>query len=127
MASIFDSDPDEPPAEARERETPSRSKERKGLTPAQFSQGRRTLYEKVQRAFETLESAMASADFPTAVKAAQIILDRTGYGPKSTVDVNTTAVDLTALSSAELADRARRIAHMLSEKRVTPVTKETIQ
>lgn len=78
-----------------------------------MTKGKRRLADMVDRAFQTLEDATVHADFPTAIKAAQIILDRAGFGPKSTVDVNTTTIDLSALSREELAARASKIVDML--------------
>jgi hypothetical protein len=78
----------------------------------------------VERAFETLQGAMTAADYSTAIKAAQIILDRAGFGPKSTVDVNTAVIDLSNMSREELAARASAIAQTLREKsdsQTTPV------
>jgi len=75
----------------------------------------------VERAFEALEEAMDSADHQTAVKAAQIILDRTGFGPKSTVDVNTTHLDLTEMTREQLAERASQLAKRLREKQVQAI------
>jgi len=117
MASIFDLDPDDlPPRSQKEEITLKRSKHRESITPSDYSKGKRTLMSMVESAFDCLEDAVKSADFPTAIKAAQIILDRSGFGPKSTVDVNTTSLDLSTLSREELAERASRISHQLRSK-----------
>jgi len=116
MASIFDKDPNNLPPRPAEKEEGTRNKKRQSLTPAEFAQAGRTLLAKVERAFQTLEDAMANADYSTAVKAAQIVLDRSGFGPKSTVDVNQNTMDLSALSKEELADRANQIVQMLRGK-----------
>lgn len=98
-----------PPIEEREP-VKKRGKKRESLTANEVSERKTTLASKVDRAIETLETAMEEADFSTAIKAAQIILDRTGFGPKTTVDVNTTHRDLSSLSREELAERAQRLA-----------------
>jgi hypothetical protein len=119
MASIFDKDPNNLPPRPKEEEPAIRDKKRQSLTSAEFAAAGRTLLAKVNRAFEVLHEAMDKADYGTAIKAAQIVLDRTGFGPKSTVDVNQTTMDLTNLSKAELGLRAARIAEML-QGRVPP-------
>ena len=116
MASIFD---DGPPPKVLEIEEPSRNKRRNtdlSLTPADIAKGQRKLVEMVEDAFDTLQKATKQADWSTAIKAAQIILDRSGFGPKSTVDVNTTHLDLSALSREELAERAQRIVSKLKDQ-----------
>lgn len=122
MASIFDP-PEGSDLPSREPGVSSRNKKQPDyLTPSEYAAGKRTLFAKVQRAFETLEMAMMNADFSTAVKAAQIILDRSGYGPKSTVDVNTTSIDLTSLSEEELVARAKRVVRLIEERKSLPTT-----
>jgi hypothetical protein len=105
----------------------SRKRSAEQLSKAELRAGQRTLFAMVERAFETLEDAMATADHQTAIKAAQIILDRTGFGPKSTVEVNSTHLDLTEMTRDQLADRAAQLAVRLREKNIktieaTPVT-----
>jgi hypothetical protein len=56
-----------------------------------------------------------AATSAVAVRAAQIVLDRTGYGPRSTVALERGAdEDLASLSDDELANRAARLALELS-------------
>jgi hypothetical protein len=109
MASIFDQDPDLP----RPQETSKRSKTRETLSNYELTSGKRTLAEKVERAFMVLEEAMVYADYATAIKAAQIVLDRSGFGPRTTMDVNSVHIDLSNLTRAELAERAEKISGML--------------
>ena len=136
MANIYDFE--DAPKSAKSEETPSRSedaprkRERESLSPSQLAKGRRTLLQMVETAFNTLERAMESADWPTAIKAAQIVLDRSGFGPKSTVDVNTSAIDLSSLTREELAERAMKVHALLKmrnlEKTAIDVTpNQTIQ
>lgn len=110
MASVYDElGPPAGPTTPIEESEKARSKKR--LTPTQIRAGQVKLHKLVDRAFETLDAAMDLADFPTAVKAAQIVLDRTGFGPKTTVDVNSTHVDLTALTTAQLAEFALHLSN----------------
>jgi len=91
----------------------SRSKHRESISPSEFREGQLKLHDMVEASLETLYDAMLHADFNNAIKAAQIVLDRTGFGPKSTVDVNANIMDLSELSREELAERASYIAEAL--------------
>lgn len=97
---------DRPPAKKR-------AAKREALNTTQVREGKRKLSELVDAAFNTLEQAMELADYATAVRAATVILDRTGFGPKSTMDVNTTHIDLSSLSKEQLAARASKVAEMI--------------
>lgn len=126
MASIFDDDFGDGLPKDTEQKPRKRGKHRESLTSTEIRQGHAKLLDMVESAFETLEAATREADFPTAIKAAQIILDRAGFGPKSTVDVNTTSLDLSQLSREELAIRAEQLAAKLKTDagmmKVTPVS-----
>lgn len=111
MSSIYDLNKPAP-APVKEKAA-KRSKHRETLTPSQLRDGQIRLNEMAEQAFATLEAATIEADWPTAVKAACAVLDRAGFGPKSTVDVNTTHVDLSNLSKEELADRALKVSEMI--------------
>lgn len=74
---------------------------------------RRRLHRAVPRAIQALEDAMSHGEHGEAIKAAQIILDRAGYGPKSTVQIEELPDDLSNLSAEELAARAERLAQAL--------------
>ena len=62
---------------------------------------------------------------PVSTPQQQIVLDRSGFGPKSTMDVNTTTIDLSELTREQLAERAASIASILRAKKqaidVTPL------
>ena len=126
MASIFDFDetPSEPLSSTPTPESSSstkRSKNREFLSSFEVAKGKRSLASMVEAAFQTLQTAMTEADYPTAIKAAQIVLDRAGFGPKSSMDVTTTNIDLSALTLEELANRAQQMAEVVrtsSPKRV---------
>jgi hypothetical protein len=128
MASIFDMDPEGmPPRPPEILDTPKRSKTRESLSNFEVTQGKRRLADMVEEAFKVLQEAMVHADYATGIKAAQIILDRAGFGPKSTVDVNSVHVDLSNLTREELAARAEKISGMLRGQKVIDVTPTTIQ
>lgn len=110
MASIFD--PDQPDLPTKQEE---RSKKRESITSYEASKGKRRLYDMVEAAFETLEQATKQADWGNAVKAATAILDRAGFGPKTSIDV-TTHHDLSHLSNEELAERAKVVLGMIEGK-----------
>lgn len=132
MGNIFDAvetvvgnlDPkDQAPAKKR-----SKSRDLEALTSTQLRHGRMKLADMIDLAFRTLEEAMDNADYNTATRAAVALLDRTGFGPKSTVDVNTTHVNLSEMTNEELAERALRLHAKLAAKKapggvidVTPV------
>jgi hypothetical protein len=111
LASIFDEDPDEPKVALK------RDKKREPLTAFEVTKGRRRLYDMVEQAFDTLLEAAQRADYGNAVKAAIAILDRAGFGPKSTVDVNTTHFDLSNLTTEQLAERAKQVHDMILAQR----------
>lgn len=117
MTSIYDqlpgtalSAPEPEPKEVK------RTKKRDTLTSTERRTGQRKLSEMVDTAFVALQEAMTTADHATSVKAALGILDRAGFGPKSTMDINTTQMDLSALSKEELAERALKIANLIRNR-----------
>jgi len=123
MASIFDMDPDGLPKREKEEEKPRRSKHREKMTPSETASAKTRLAQMVEKAFDALEEAVQHADHGNSIKAAQILLDRAGFGPRSTVDVNATHTDLTTLSREELAERAAKITAKL---RGTPTVTPTV-
>lgn len=137
MASIFDFDDNIPPLqgastpledpESKSKKKSKRSKVREQLTPSELAEGKETLKGMVDVAFRALEEAVRYADHNISIKAAQIILDRAGFGPKTTVDVNTTTVDLSNLSKDELAERALKLSQRLkatgTDGKVVPIAK----
>ena len=120
-------DPDDIPPRITEPEPARRSKHRESLSSYEVTQGKRRLADMVESAFNCLESAVKEADWSTAIKSAQIILDRSGFGPRTTVDVNSVHIDLSNLTREELAARAEKISGMLrGSQKVIDVT-PTIQ
>ncbi len=117
MANVFDPESKGPKPAPREKEPKSRSKNREALSVSEATTGKRRLYEMVEEAFQTLQNAMSEADWPTAIKAAQVVLDRAGFGPKSTLDVNTLNIDLSNLSKDQLADRAQKVSEILRNRK----------
>lgn len=126
MANLFDQIPIPPPLASLDKPK-KRARNREALSTGEIRAGQKKLMDMVEAAFTTLETAMEEADFGNAIKAAQIILDRTGFGPKSTVDVNSVHIDLTNLTNEQLSQRAAELATKfkqihLPEINVTPVT-----
>ena len=116
MASIFDDfEPVSVPS-SNEPVSVHRGKKRESLTSAEVTSGKRRLSAMVDRAFDVLSQIVVEADYPTALKAIQIILDRSGFGPKTSLDVTTTSIDLSAMTRDELAARAQQIATTLRTK-----------
>jgi hypothetical protein len=125
MPSIFDAD-FKPELMDPEEDTSSNKRSNKrdlSLSKLDVMSGRKTLGQMVAIAFDTLQEAMQHADHNTAVKAAQILLDRAGFGPKTTVDINSTHIDLTELTREQLAERAAQLSERLrNEKQVKAIT-----
>lgn len=107
MATVYDGIGPPPPAAPEPRR--KRANRRESLTPTEHKSGQRRLYEMVEAAFHTLEEAMQEADYNGAIRAAIAILDRSGFGPKSAIDLTTTNVDLSELTTEQLAARAEAI------------------
>lgn len=82
-------------------------------TPVSKAMLRQKLLEMVEPAFKTLNEAMAIADYATAVRAAQIILDRAGFGPKATLSLEEERPDFSKMSKAELLARTEQLAARL--------------
>jgi hypothetical protein len=117
MASIFDFPEVTPETSSPLDSPPSKaSKGRRGrllLTAADLAEGKKVLAGMINGAMIRLHEIIEQGDDQTAIKAIQILLDRSGFGPKSSLDVTTTSVDLSSLSRAELADRASAIERRL--------------
>lgn len=64
-------------------------------------------------AFDTIQEAMQFADYSVAVQASKLVLDRSGFGPSSTLRVED-ATDLSNLSTEELALLAIKLSQCLS-------------
>jgi hypothetical protein len=72
----------------------------------------------VPKALQALEKAMEFGDWPTVVRAAQIILDRAGMGPNATLTIEEKQQDLSKLTSEELEARARRVFTALQQAKL---------
>lgn len=81
--------------------------------PRSKAENLRLLQRSVPLAIRALRQAMRQGDHAEAVKAALGILDRAGYGPKSTLQIEDLPEDLSSLSEKQLAERAERIAKAL--------------
>lgn len=114
MTSIYDGvETSSKPQDEEPSVVVKRNKNRDPLTTTELRQGKQRLFQIVERAFQTLEEAMEKADYSTSVKAALGVLDRTGFGPKSSMDVTTTNIDLSNLTKEELAARAQKVAELI--------------
>lgn len=70
----------------------------------------------VEPAFQALLEAMEGGDLKVAVKAAEIVLDRAGFGPKATLEIEDARDNLANTSGEELLKRielVRARAHQL--------------
>lgn len=85
-------------------------------TPSNRAENVRKLHQAVPKAIRALEQAMTNGEYGEMIRAAQVILDRAGYGPKSVVQIEEAPDDLSDLSKEELAERAARLVRELSAK-----------
>ncbi len=81
-----------------------------GASPLARAAAQKRLLMLVEPAFEMLLKAMESNDIKSGVRAAEVILDRAGFGPKATLEVTTNKDNLANLSREELAQRAMELA-----------------
>lgn len=95
-----------------------------GNTPLARAAAKQRLLMMVEPAFEMLVKAMESDDIRSGVKAAEIILDRAGFGPKSTVMVEDNRDNLANLTREELAQRAASLAERARSQVPAPVIEE---
>lgn len=86
-----------------------------GRVPISVRTARARLAGMVPRALQALEDAMEHGEWQVVVRAAQIILDRAGFGANSTVTVEEKERDLTQLTEEELEARARKVYAALKE------------
>jgi hypothetical protein len=86
-----------------------------GTTKAMQNAARMRLLYLVEPALRVLNKAMAGADQNLAVKAAQIILDRSGFHPHATLEIEEKPVDLSNLTTEQLKRRASRLINALEE------------
>jgi hypothetical protein len=89
-----------------------------GKIPIPIRVARRQLAGLVPKALQALEAAIEHGDWPTVVRAAQVILDRAGLGPHATLNIEQTKRDLSELSDDELEERAHRVFEALQKARV---------
>jgi len=87
-----------------------------GATPIAIHAARLRLLALVEPALETLFEAMEQTDhWPSAVKAAEILMDRAGFGPRSTLVIEDDRKDLAPLTTDELLARTELIQTRLRE------------
>lgn len=76
-----------------------------GMSPLARAEAKRQLMCMLEPAFAALMRAMDSDDMKSAVRAAEIILDRAGFGPKATLEIEDTRDNLANTSGEELLKR----------------------
>lgn len=125
MSNIFDDHLPPLPSNGPVDEPNVRSNKRRGIEGVSGLAQRRgaiKLQDLSELAFETLEEAMKFAEYPVAVAAAKTALDRSGFGPTTTLRVE----DLGAVSTEELAALALRLASKVSKSHnISPDDKDT--
>jgi len=115
VTNIFDEHlPPLPSKEESATEERSRSNKRdvEGVGVLALRRGQIRLQELSGEAFDTLREAMRFAEYPVAVSAAKAVLDRSGFGPTSTLKIQ--EGDLEELSTSELAALAIKLASRLA-------------
>lgn len=70
----------------------------------------------IEPALKTVFRCMASNDESVALKAAETILDRTGWGRSATLHLEEKKEDLTGLTDAQLTQRAQKLLQALASK-----------
>lgn len=68
-------------------------------------------------ALDALHEAMAKGDWPVVVRTAFGILDRSGFGPSSTVKLDTTENDLKQLTDTELEARTQQVLRLIAARK----------
>jgi hypothetical protein len=85
----------------------------------------------VEPALVALNRALAAEDLSVATKAAMVILDRAGFGPKATLVNEQQAQDLSSLSKNDLMERGqailKRIEQMHHEEKKKELPEITIE
>lgn len=116
MTNIFDDHLPPLPTPSSEPSRGPRSNKRRIDIPSAHSlrRGAIKLEYLAELAFDTLEDAMEHAEYPVAVQAARLALDRSGYGPSSTLKVEDGS-DLSSLSTAELIALSHKLGTALSK------------
>ena len=113
MASIFDFPEITPETQSPLDSPPSKAKTgRRGrllITAADLAEGKRVLAGMISGAMVRLHEIIETGSDQDALKGIQMLLDRSGFGPKSAIDVTTTNIDLTNVSIQDMMDRVRAI------------------
>lgn len=116
MANIFDLNTPPTSGESLDGGRSVRTNKRLDkLTSLDVVSRKTKLVDLTDTALAALEDAMKNADHGNSVKAAQIVLDRTGFGPKSTVEVSSVHMDLSKMTTDDLMMRLEGIRKMLSD------------
>lgn len=113
MTNIFEKNlPPLTSSSSEQTDVRSKKREIEGVGVGALKSGKIKLADLADDAFDTLGRAMKFADWPTAVQASKLILDRSGFGPKSTLTIEE-GMDLSSLTDEQLAAVAFQIGMKL--------------
>lgn len=86
-----------------------------GTTKMMQTAARTRLLYLVEPALRVMNKCMASGDLNVALKAAQIVLDRAGFHPHATLEIEEKAVDYATMSNMQLRNRAQKLIDALDQ------------
>ena len=96
-----------------------------GRAPQVKKSAKERLAELIEPALEGLHTALKSGEIPSIVKAAQVVLDRTGFHPSQAielygqnggpVEIQTTAIDIESMSPEGRAVLLRELRSLFPE------------
>ena len=82
-----------------------------GKSPQNIRAAKKRLLEMADSAMVALQDALDHGDHKESTHAARIVLDRSGLGPTSTIDLHDkSGDDYSRMSGDELAEKARQLA-----------------
>ena len=82
-----------------------------GKAPQNLRAAKKRMFEMADGAMVALQDAIDRGDHKESTTAARIVLDRSGLGPTSTLDLNEkSGEDFARMTGDELAERARALA-----------------
>lgn len=96
-----------------------------GGTPLAKSKIKARLLAMSDEALDALHEAIAKGDWPVVVRTAFGILDRSGFGPSSTVKIDNTEADLKQLTDVELEARTQQVLRLIAARKVKTTNDDT--